>query len=110
MVSSYPSEPGSTDDFTSRQAAWEITPKAAAIRVMVEVYLKELYPGGSLADEFARVSNLDPLAVRPRFSELCVQGVIEKTRETRRASRSHKRAAVYKWLPPRREPIQESLL
>lgn len=106
----YPDEPGSTDDNTSRRAAEEIKPRATSIRSGVLRVCKAKWPGGGVTpDEGAAILKVDFMSVRPRFTELYKQGLIEKTKETRRTSRSGKLQAVYRWKPSPAPGDQQAL-
>ena len=78
----YPDSPGYKEKGgTSQQAAEDIAPKAKTIRQN----LLALFQGGSdyTPEEAAEELCVDILAVRPRFTELKLQGEIHKTSATR---------------------------
>ena len=78
----YPEAPGHKEkDGTSQQAAEEIKPKAQTIREN----LLALFKGGGdyTPEEAAEELEVDLLAIRPRFTELKLQGEIHKTERTR---------------------------
>jgi hypothetical protein len=78
----YPDIPGSRYLPASREAADKIAPKAADLRTGT---FRTLHAHGPLtADEAAEKMDVHILAIRPRFSELYAQGVIEPTGERRK--------------------------
>lgn len=72
----YPESPGYKDDDTSRQAAREIAPEVVTLRDLV---LTELRRRSGTADEIAERLYKTPFAIRPRLTELCRIGFVEKT-------------------------------
>lgn len=78
----YPHHPGAKVDGTSRDAADEMAEHATTLRDQVWQLVK--LSGGITADEAADRLSVSVLAVRPRFSELRVMGMIEQTGERRR--------------------------
>lgn len=82
----YPQSPGYKETAgASQDAAEQVRPKAETVRARV---LDMLQAGAEVtADEAAFRLRLDVLTVRPRFTELFKQGLIEKTDERRRSSR-----------------------
>ena len=94
LFATYPDVPGWKRQETSREAAETMAPKAASLRTKVISTLNR-HPSGITPDECAALLNLDVLAIRPRFSELNREGLIEKTGD-RRANRSGLRANVWR--------------
>jgi predicted ArsR family transcriptional regulator len=92
MTDSYPDAAGHSDDDTSIAAAQAITPDANRLRQMCcdELYKREL-----TTDETAALLGIDILTIRPRFSELRVDGRIEATGKKRR-NESNRPAKVWR--------------
>jgi len=89
----YPERPGHKGGDTSREAAEKIAPKVARLQTRVIAALNR--HGPMTTDETAAKIGESVLAVRPRFSELSREGVIEKTGE-RRANESGMSANVWR--------------
>lgn len=88
----YPRAPGHRRVPTSVEAAAEIGPRAANLRARV---LEVLRRGPATADETAESMGESALAVRPRFSELRVLGLVADS-GGRRVNRSGRRAIVWR--------------
>lgn len=92
-IFSYPDHPGSKDKDTGRKAAEAIAPRAPGLRALV---LRALVLHGPMtADETAERLNLSPFAIRPRFTELLRDGVIEDS-GARRPSANGRPAKVWR--------------
>lgn len=88
----YPDIPGFKRDGTSKSASEAIAPRAVSIqqRVLDLLKTKTLTP-----DEAADALGISILAVRPRFTELSVKGLIIRTGQ-RRANTSGLLADVWR--------------
>ncbi len=93
MNMDYPKEAGWTEGETSKDAAHAIEGNGRASTLRAEVrrvlMLDQLANGmfcGMTADEVAAELGESPLSVRPRISELNMQGIIETTGVRRRSS------------------------
>jgi predicted Rossmann fold nucleotide-binding protein DprA/Smf involved in DNA uptake len=86
----YPTSPGWKRTDTSREAAQTVN--AATLRARV---LRVLIDGPLTADECAEALRCPILSIRPRLSELRLQGKVEDTGERRRND-SGKRAIVWR--------------
>lgn len=94
----YPHQPGYKARETAREAAHAVSSKAPIVRQRILALLSaghELTP-----DEAAYSLNIPILTVRPRFSELAAQGLIEDS-GARRLNSSGKRAIVWRLVPQR---------
>lgn len=89
----YPYSPGYKDSDTSKLASEEIKEDAETLRMAVYSALKTQKP--MTADEMSEYLNRDKLSIRPRFSELKEQGLIEDT-GLRRKNISGKKAKVFR--------------
>ncbi len=78
----YPFSAGYKENTTSKLAADKITPTTSFLRDRVLDHIRRM-PNGATADEVAALMGEDLLNVRPRFSELKLRGLIEKTGERR---------------------------
>jgi transcription initiation factor IIE alpha subunit len=78
---------------TSAQAAEEITPKAATVRVKVETALRD-HADGLTGDELSEQLRIDKLTVRPRITELREAGRVVDTGR-RRMNHIGKRVIVW---------------
>lgn len=87
----------------TRLASFEaIQPRADDIRAKVLRYMRNLASNGGkgvTADECADALRLDRLTVRPRFTELKKDGLIEDTGTRRKNRHSGKSAAVMNVTP-----------
>jgi len=90
----YPTTPGFKEGDTSRAAAESMESAAPLLRMKVLDQLRAA-PQGLTPDECAARLGLTVLSVRPRFSELKLQGKIEPTGE-RRANVSSRAAKVFR--------------
>lgn len=90
----YPQHPGHKEKAgTSQQAAESMKESAKGIQHRVMASLTDDGPGTT--DEVAARLGLSVLSVRPRFSELLAEGVIEKSCRKRR-NESGRMAAVWR--------------
>ena len=71
----YPDRPGFKEDDTSREAAEAMAPRAGTLRASVYDYIRD-HPHFT-ADEIALALGESILAIRPRVTELRVQGLIK---------------------------------
>jgi predicted ArsR family transcriptional regulator len=78
----YPSAPGfAADSSTSRAAAADVAPEMKALH---RVILWTLHNHGPLtADEIAKSVGRHLLTIRPRLTELRINGLVERTDDTR---------------------------
>ncbi len=88
----YPDIPGWKEDDTSRAAAEAIEPRAGTLRRLALDYIRR-HPRRT-ADEVAEALDESPLAIRPRITELRVQGLI--VNDGRGVNRSGKAAHLWK--------------
>jgi hypothetical protein len=86
MTAPYPVTPGYKDRDTSRKAAEAIRPDVARLRAacLAELRLVCALGGTATADQIASRLDLSVLSVRPRFTELLRDGLIEDTGERRK--------------------------
>jgi predicted ArsR family transcriptional regulator len=89
----YPEHPGSKDKDTGREAAEAIASQAPRLRGLVLRCLSRIGP--MTADETAAHLKMDKLTVRPRFTELLRDHLIEDT-GIRRRNTSGRAAKVWK--------------
>jgi len=89
---SYPYLPGFQDTDTSKAAADSVAPNAHTLR---DDALQVLKVGPRTADEVAAVMGKSNLSIRPRITELVLQGRIFDTGERRRNA-SGKSAIVWR--------------
>ncbi len=89
----YPSTPGFKEPTTSRDAARATRKRSGTLREEILGIMAVI--GSCTPDEAADNLCKTVLAVRPRFSELLAQGLIEETGE-RRANESGLYAKVYR--------------
>ena len=75
----YPFSPGFQDTETSRLAAQIASATAGPIRDKVLALYKAYGPEGLTADEAAALMDKHVLSIRPRVTELKVQGVLKPT-------------------------------
>jgi hypothetical protein len=78
----YPETPGYKEPLTSAAAAHSMRDRALTLRARI-IRALEVY-GFLTTDEAARILNESVLSIRPRFSELLLQGKIYKTLGTRK--------------------------
>lgn len=90
----YPEAPGFKDRDTSRKAAESVAGTAPHLRRVVLDLLKR-HPLGLTADEAAAKLEQSVLSVRPRFTELLRDGLIDDTGE-RRKNASGRSAKVWR--------------
>lgn len=95
-MTQYPNAPGWKESSTSREAAETVD--ASTVRMAVQRALAQ--HGPLTTDECARLLNLSILTVRPRFSELRLQGIVDDTGQ-RRMNASGKRAIVWHLVAPK---------
>lgn len=95
LFDTYPRAAGFKRKGTSSEAAAKITPtlNARQARVLNTLHMQDMTP-----DECASKLGLSLLSVRPRFSELQAQGLIEQT-GIRRRNASGMTANVYRVKP-----------
>lgn len=91
---SYPEAPGFKDQDTSRKAAESVAGVAPKLRRAVLDALR-LHPSGMTADETADWLEESILSVRPRFTELLRDGLIDDTGD-RRKNASGRSAKVWR--------------
>ncbi len=103
MTMNYPSAPGYKVAGPSREAANDTVSTASTLREQALRSLKECGP--MTADECADWMFISILAIRPRFSELRVLGIIEDT-GLRRPNASGHRATV--WRIKANPPLKQS--
>ena len=101
LFDDYPATPGHKGGETSRQAAQKMAARAPLLRTRIISALNK--STGLTADECAAQIGENILSVRPRFSELSRDGIIEKTGQ-RRANESGMNAAVWRVIPMQAEP------
>lgn len=89
----YPQKPGHKRSGTSKEAAQIIAPKEKTLREQVLDMIKATGP--MTPDECAGKMGKTVLSIRPRFSELALNGLIIETGE-RRSNSSGLKANVYK--------------
>ena len=96
LTTAYPYETGSKDSDTGKQAGDNIehTGKADKLRNIILSFMAN-YPDGLTADECAALIQEDILNVRPRFSELRLQGIL-KDAGVRRLSKNGNPMKVFK--------------
>ena len=87
----YPATPGAKTGGTSTEAAEAMKPRAGILRAKVLALLKVRR---LTTDECAEILKESVLAIRPRFSELRAQNLIEDTGD-RRINDSGRRAIVW---------------
>jgi hypothetical protein len=73
----YPEAPGFKERTTSKEAARKIKPRAPGLRDLCVAALTEAWPSGMTPDQCADVLGKTVLAIRPRFTELKLLGIIE---------------------------------
>lgn len=96
FAAKYPGVAGHKVDGTSAKAAEAIEPFAQTLRRRVARHMAEIYPQGETADEAAHALGTSILATRPRFSELRLAGLIEKTGARRTNAESGLSANVWR--------------
>jgi predicted ArsR family transcriptional regulator len=89
----YPNSPGWKEHTTSRDAARAMVPTASTLSAAVLEQLRR--HGPKTADEVAEALGQSILSIRPRFSELSLAGLIEKT-NLRRPNQSGRAARVWR--------------
>ena len=94
LFADYPNTPGHKGGDTSREAAAAIAPKVGRLKTLVISCINK-HPLGLTPDECAAKLGIDILSIRPRFSELHRESLIEKTGE-RRPNRSGLLACVWR--------------
>ena len=97
MTQPYPQGPGFKATTTSAAAADKMEGKAELLRKRVLGVLRT--SGALTADEAAASMGESVLSIRPRFSELRLDGLIEDTGE-RRKNHSGRSAIVWRATPP----------
>ena len=78
---SYPENPGYKAPGPSSEAARKVTRHAATIRDRVLQFLQSRHSAGFTPDRIAAFLGISILSVRPRITELHLQGEIEPTGE-----------------------------
>ena len=95
----YPNAPGYRRTDTSKEAAEKALPWNLTLRRQILLWMQASgLP--TTADECAARFEIDKLAVRPRFTELKLEGLIEDT-GIRRRNDSGRRAIVWRLAPPK---------
>lgn len=74
---SYPDSPGFKAVGPSSEAAQEMTQRATTVRERVLLFLRSQHPASFTPDQIADRLEISFLTVRPRVSELHLQGEIE---------------------------------
>jgi len=96
----FPAHPGAKDHGAGAEAGERMASRAATLRARVLSHLRDV--ADATADECAEALGESPLAVRPRLSELKVEGLIEKSGK-RRANASGLRANAWRARPLERQ-------
>lgn len=90
---SYPDTPGFKTEGTSQEAAADIANRASVLKIQALSFLRRT-AAGATADEIAAALGASILAIRPRISELRVEGLVD-TNGGRRANKSGKSAFIW---------------
>ena len=80
----YPKKPGYKEHSTSKQAAEEITVRSRKLRVKTLEVIKRKGSYGATPEEVSEILSESILSIRPRFTELKINGDIVNSGNKRR--------------------------